>query len=56
MGLTLGMATRAESNRVRSSTGQLQSLGQASHLTRSRYSPVRVSIRIFSPGLMNGGT
>ncbi|KAJ3069104.1 hypothetical protein HK102_006997 [Quaeritorhiza haematococci] len=26
------------------------------HFTRSRYSLVRVSIRIFSPGLMNGGT
>src|SRR5262245_20347202 len=26
------------------------------YFTRSMYSPVRVSIRIFSPGPMNGGT
>ncbi len=55
IGLTLGMATKAESNRVSHPRGS-SAAEAGSHLTRSRYSPVRVSIRIFSPGLTNGGT
>ena len=47
-----GAGGRAD--RLRAS--RLTARRSTAHLTRSTYSPVRVSIRIFSPGPMNGGT
>ena len=62
MGLTLGCrpGPRATARQVvhRNEGAPLRRarLGRNVYLTRSRYSPVRVSMRIFSPGLMKGGT
>ena len=41
---------------VRVGRRAIRDRGPGAHLTRSMYSPVRVSIRIFSPGPMKGGT